>query len=107
MRSRSTLWRCRSASARLSAMPSAATAAACRIRLSGCWLWSIAMAALLPRVASSPEILVDDAKPLLADGRGVHLIDDLAMGHDIEPVAEPDRNIDPLLDQQQRGPASP
>jgi hypothetical protein len=43
------------------------------------------MSPFMSRIGSPPssQILVDDAKTLLADSLGFHLVDDLAMGHEV------------------------
>src|SRR4051812_23577354 len=79
----------------------ASVSAASRTSRSGVRLWSMVTAAL--PLGQSPEIFVDDTEPFLTDGLGRHLVHDPAVGHNVEPIAEPDRDVDPLLDQQQRG----
>ena len=43
-----------------------------------------------PSLLNQPRYFVDDAEALLPDGLGRHLVDDFAMGHDIQAIAEPD-----------------
>jgi hypothetical protein len=45
-------------------------------------------------------ILVDHAASFVAERIRIHLIDDFAMRHDLQTVANTHRNVDALFDEQ-------
>src|SRR6478752_3371128 len=68
--------------------------------------WSQRELCGLRRVAArSAQIFVDDQKAVVADVVGGHFVDDRAVGHHIQAVANADGDIDALLDEQERGAA--